>query len=244
MRHSSSTVVLIFARTSHLESAVKSFSSNRLQNERISSLLLRQAHHCCEQSGLDWFLISSREQTGSSFSSRLRDAFEQIFKKGYELVIAIGSDTPSLNPADIIKANELLAKAELVLGPSSDGGVYLLAMRQSQFLKIDFDAIDWKTRHVLNQLSELNPHAEVLAYKTDADDFQSLLTSVSESTTSFAKAYQHIVENFKQNLTQLKILVQRFSQSDFLRGPPARLFLYFPSKPYLSALYPANFSHL
>jgi hypothetical protein len=70
-------------------------------------------------------------QRGNDLSERLNGAFERLFSLGYEQVVAIGADSPTL-PLDYIEgAFELLAKVEndLVLGPSADGGYYLIGMK-------------------------------------------------------------------------------------------------------------------
>lgn len=68
-------------------------------------------------------------QEGDDLGERLSRAFEQLFSLGYERVVAIGADSPTLPPAYIKQSFELLAGAELVLGPSADGGYYLIGMK-------------------------------------------------------------------------------------------------------------------
>jgi len=70
-------------------------------------------------------------QRGSDLAERLSNAFEQLFPSGYERVVAIGADSPTLPPAYIERSFQLLARADLVLGPSADGGYYLIGMKAS-----------------------------------------------------------------------------------------------------------------
>jgi len=70
-------------------------------------------------------------QRGHDLGERLNRAFEQLFSLGYEPVVAIGADSPTL-PLDYIeRAFELLARGEndLIMGPSTDGGYYLIGMK-------------------------------------------------------------------------------------------------------------------
>lgn len=71
------------------------------------------------------------EQVGEGFERRFLGALEAAFACGYTRVVAIGSDTPDLTARDLRRA---CRARERVLGPSLDGGVYLLGL--------DPDAVD------------------------------------------------------------------------------------------------------
>jgi len=88
-------------------------------------------------------------QQGQDLGSRLAGSFEQLFAMGYTGVLAIDSDTPTLPTAYLERAVGLLAAPEVdvVLGPSEDGGYYLIGLRE---LHRDlFEAMPWSTREVL-----------------------------------------------------------------------------------------------
>lgn len=95
--------------------------------------------------GLDHFLVSTPQQRGQGFGPRLANAFEDIFALGYEHVIAIGNDSPGLSPAAILHAAEALQSGQTVLGPATDGGVYLIGLSQSRWNRPAFLAIPWET---------------------------------------------------------------------------------------------------
>lgn len=69
-------------------------------------------------------------QRGASLGDRLQAAFVQAFAAEAERVVVIGTDCPALSPAIILSAFEHLAERDLVLGPATDGGYYLLGLRQ------------------------------------------------------------------------------------------------------------------
>lgn len=72
------------------------------------------------------------EQSGASLGARMRAAFEAASSDGYESVVIIGTDAPTLGTDLILKAFDLLtAPGEAVLGPASDGGYYLLGLRDT-----------------------------------------------------------------------------------------------------------------
>jgi rSAM/selenodomain-associated transferase 1 len=91
-------------------------------------------------------------QQGPDLGTRIRNAFAEVFAKGYQKVCIIGSDCYELTSQTIEKAFTQLNDTDLVLGPASDGGYYLLGMRNS--LKEVFDNIAWSTAHVLQQTIE------------------------------------------------------------------------------------------
>ena len=70
-------------------------------------------------------------QKGRDLEEKMNNAFERLFALGYKQIVLIGADIPTLPPAYIVKAFALLAQEEtdLVLGPSADGGYYLIGMK-------------------------------------------------------------------------------------------------------------------
>ncbi len=72
-------------------------------------------------------------QTGSDLGERMHQALAAAFAQGCPRAILIGSDLPHL-PAEVIELGfkRLSQGAEVVLGPSSDGGYYLVGLTRSQ----------------------------------------------------------------------------------------------------------------
>lgn len=64
-------------------------------------------------------------------------------------VIVVGSDSPTLPNAYVEQAFEELTQADIVLGPASDGGYYLLGL--SRHILSIFDGIDWGKERVFEQ---------------------------------------------------------------------------------------------
>lgn len=70
-------------------------------------------------------------QQGADLGERLANSFAQCFAAGYTGVLAIDSDTPTL-PTDFLQqAVHLIAtpQTEVVIGPTEDGGYYLIGLR-------------------------------------------------------------------------------------------------------------------
>lgn len=91
-------------------------------------------------------------QTGGDLGTRMLDVFVQLSESGYSPVVLIGTDIPTLQPGHIEQAVECLHDSDLCLGPSTDGGYYLIgASKAHPFL---FDGIPWSTGTVLNDTIE------------------------------------------------------------------------------------------
>ena len=86
-----------------------------------------------------------RPQTGDDLGERMKNAFENAFAEGFSKVVAIGSDSPDL-PGDFLReALGALESHEAVVGPSSDGGYYLIGFSRASFLPEAFAGIAWST---------------------------------------------------------------------------------------------------
>ncbi len=69
-------------------------------------------------------------QEGHDFAARLHNAFRWTCTHNFQYTVLIGSDSPHISPDSIARARRRLDDADVVLGPSDDGGYYLIAMRQ------------------------------------------------------------------------------------------------------------------
>jgi len=94
----------------------------------------------------DEFALKIFFQEGKDLGEKMANAFQARFAEGYERVVIIGSDSPSLPVAYIEQA--LSSEKDLTIGPSTDGGYYLIGMRG--FYPFLFDDIPWSTPDVLN----------------------------------------------------------------------------------------------
>jgi rSAM/selenodomain-associated transferase 1 len=90
-------------------------------------------------------------QRGDAFGERLSAATEDLLRLGFDSLCLIDSDSPTVPEKAFAQAVDFLARDEdsVVLGPSDDGGYYLIGLKKlHQRL---FDAIDWSTDRVLEQ---------------------------------------------------------------------------------------------
>jgi rSAM/selenodomain-associated transferase 1 len=108
-------------------------------------------------------------QEGDNLGERMRRAFEDRFKEGYERVVIIGADSPTLPTAYIEQA--LQSQKEVVIGPSTDGGYYLIGM-QGKVTDV-FEGVSWGTDQVLSETLDVlkgqRAEAELLPVWYDVD---------------------------------------------------------------------------
>lgn len=88
-----------------------------------------------------------KRQVGPNLGKRMYQAFVHCDKKKYDQTIIIGSDCLDIAPKDIEKAFKQLLKHDCVIGPSKDGGYYLIGLKRPT--KKIFEGIPWSTENVL-----------------------------------------------------------------------------------------------
>jgi hypothetical protein len=113
-----------------------------------------------------------------NLSKRMNFAFETLLKKyEYQKAILIPMDMPFIQSEDLISAFTRLDTSSYVLGPETNGGVYLIGMNKDAFKKDLFDNIPWSTPHSLeglvNNYGRKNTH--LLKLKDDINTFQDIL---------------------------------------------------------------------
>jgi len=117
-------------------------------------------------------------QIGKTLGEKISNAFNWGFEKGYKKIIIIGSDLWDLNEEIINTGFIELNKNKVVIGPSIDGGYYLLGLNK-KMPKI-FEGIKWGTQSVLAETLKLLEHEPyILPELNDIDTFEDLITNPS-----------------------------------------------------------------
>jgi len=93
-------------------------------------------------------------QRGSTLGERMREGARELLTLGFDPVVLIGSDLPTLPPAHVSAALGILMRRSevLVLGPAEDGGYYLIGLGQSR--PEFFEHIPWGTPLVQQRTRE------------------------------------------------------------------------------------------
>jgi rSAM/selenodomain-associated transferase 1 len=114
----------------------------------------------------------------SDFGACLLHAIEQMFARGHKAAVVLNADSPTLPAALLNETAAALARPgeRAVLGPSSDGGYYLLGLKAAH--RHLFEDIAWSTERVAAQTrqraEEIGLELHVLPEWYDVDDFASL----------------------------------------------------------------------
>lgn len=90
-------------------------------------------------------------QQGGDLGERMENAFIRCFSEGFERAILIGSDLPDLTPAVLQGAMASLAENDVVIGPASDGGYYLIGFHKHTLVPRVFHGIPWSTETVFQE---------------------------------------------------------------------------------------------
>jgi len=124
-------------------------------------------------------LLEMRQWAGSSFrylaqiegdlGEKMYHAFSTIFQHGIRKAIIIGTDIPDLSAKVLNDAFSNLETHDVVIGPASDGGYYLIGIKQ---VVIDlFKNIPWSTEHVFEKtLRAINERKYSVAFLPELMD--------------------------------------------------------------------------
>ncbi|MBT3392754.1 MAG: glycosyltransferase [Elusimicrobiaceae bacterium] len=118
-----------------------------------------------------------KPQQEGDLGCKMTNAFIEVFAKNYSKIVIIGSDIPQITPEILGRAFSLLEKGDTVIGPSPDGGYYLLGFNKNSFFPQVFENIEWSTDTVYKEtISKLEKFAKTyltLESLEDVDDLQS-----------------------------------------------------------------------
>lgn len=87
--------------------------------------------------------FTKKVQQGNDLGERMEAAFRDAFENGSGKAVVIGSDCPDLTGELLQTAFDRLETADFVLGPTPDGGYYLLGMKELETSL--FREIEWST---------------------------------------------------------------------------------------------------
>jgi rSAM/selenodomain-associated transferase 2/rSAM/selenodomain-associated transferase 1 len=119
--------------------------------------------------------LSFSPQAGGDLGDRMQSVFFDAFLRGARRVVLLGTDIPALNTENLQQAFDALTENDAVIGPSADGGYWLIGLTRPAPL---FQNIDWGTGAVLGQTLAL-AHEKGLRIKelnvlTDMDTAEDL----------------------------------------------------------------------
>src|SRR5918996_5339289 len=144
-------------------------------------------------------------QRGKDLGERLHHVFVDLFRRGYSEIVVADSDSPTIPLSSIDQAYKQLIEegCDLVLGPSDDGGYYLVALKRPA--EGIFHDISWSTNSVLDatlqRAGELGLRVGLLPPAYDIDVEQDLERLWNDSMT-----FEHLRELAPRTYDYLKNL--------------------------------------
>lgn len=142
-------------------------------------------------------------QKGKDLGERMENAFTESFLEGFLKLVLIGSDIPDLTNKIIEKAFNF-DNYNAVIGPSFDGGYYLIGFKNNTFLPEIFEGIQWGTEKVFEKTIEIfkknNYKVHILPKWQDVDRLDDVRALFERNrNTEFAKSrtMAFILKNLK-----------------------------------------------
>lgn len=154
MNTNDQNAILIFSRFAAEEAKVKNYAYavGRKGGNKLAGHLIQHTLDEAKQSGIPVYSFFSDKQKGNSFGERLANAIEEVFAKGFTNLIIAGTDSPDISTALFQKAARKLNQYGMVLGPSNDGGVYLIGINKGAYNRQTFLQIPWLSSAVFQSL--------------------------------------------------------------------------------------------
>ncbi len=107
------------------------------------------------------------KQEGGDLGERMQNGFRWGFSQGFQRVVIIGSDSPTLPVSFIKEAFNRLKTMPIVLGPAIDGGYYLIGLKMP--IPNIFNNIKWGANTVLSETIARLSQYDLLPFWYDVD---------------------------------------------------------------------------
>jgi hypothetical protein len=218
------TAIILFAELPNVEAKKKQFSqvSSLLSSKKVSTALTEHTLNLVSKCNRDFYWIDSSKQYGNSFGEKITNAFVDIFSMGYEHVICVGNDTLQLNQKHLSTAIEAVEHQKIILGPSCDGGTYLIGFSKKDFNDTSFKSIQWQSSKTYNNLKKIFCDSEIVETELleDFDHYSVLKKLPKSSILSIIQSIIFVIKNnFRAFVNQYdKTFVHNYKA---LRAPPA-----------------------
>ena len=170
------------------EEALRIYLAMQVLTYKAVSPLLTNTHICIYYSDeivendiwLAAFFDKKKQADTTDLGARMEAAFAESLAAGAEKVVIIGSDCPTLEATHLISAFAALDTRQVVVGPATDGGYYLLGLRSMQpFLwrnmtwsvpTVCAETLQRLVRHslsfvLLTPLADVDTYADYLPYQ-------------------------------------------------------------------------------
>lgn len=147
--------ILFFSNRPHHEGRRKRWWRGHAhrRNRMLAQRLSQHTQQVIQTSGLPVFHFHEGNQRGATFGERLANAYTTLFEQGFDAVIAVGNDSPGLCTVNWTAISNALSRGQCVLGPSRNGGAYLIGLTRAAFSQFDFQGLPWQQRELFQALA-------------------------------------------------------------------------------------------
>ena len=151
----------------------------------ITGIGFNSSQRWCKHIGINNFCFQGEGCLGEKMKRQLIKSRRDSINNNKKNIIFIGTDLPSLCHMDIVKTISKLEDKDVILGPSNDGGYWLIAFSKrfiSRNNYLPFINIKWSSNDVLKRtidnLSQQKTKIDFLNTKIDIDTLHDIVQRV------------------------------------------------------------------
>ncbi len=174
-------------------------------------------------------------QTGSSVTQKVRNAFNYAFDQGYRAISLIPGDHADLDCDLLAQSFERLvdsgreAMPSAVLGPTCDGGAYLLGFNREGFSRIRFDLEDtfMVCVSIVRSARQRGIRYAILDNRSDIDDWEDMQLFLRQAQFVHTKTYSFLrnlrIPSCKSAIQYLSIIIPTLNEEGTISNALASL---------------------
>jgi len=191
----SATAILLFSRRPGAEARHKQVvPHDHATSVRVADVLHRYTQRAVDQSHLPVIESTEATQRGDTFGARLANAFADAFAAGYDRVIAVGGDCPTLHDVNWADVTAQLDAGRSVIGPTPGGGTYLIGLHRTHFDPDALEALPWKSPRLkaalCSYLHETEAAPVQLTPRRDVNTVRDLVALLQHTTAARPLAHR------------------------------------------------------
>ena len=195
---------MIFSLSEEAENQHKPFLTRNNTASKLNTLVLDKVASL----GVDYYHLTEKEQQGDTFGDRITQAIASIFNKGYNKVLTIGNDSLKLSKTHLRNAITAMDRGEIAVGPSYDGGFYLLGLNKNQFKEEIFNSLSWNKatlcKEIRSYIDALHTDTYLLPYLYDLDSRADIRNNKATLSVLMVAA-MHILQELEELLTEVGV---------------------------------------
>jgi len=150
------------------------------------------------------FKVPVWDQVGDDLGTRMAAAFKRALDSPYRSAVVIGTDIPGITSTFLKMAGKNLEDYDVVLGPTVDGGYYLIGLRTP--MPELFEDIPWSTNRVFAltelKIREMGLKLKVLPMLRDLDTVEDLHVFIQEAKDRKNQAFSSRTKGVLQELAK------------------------------------------